>query len=585
MQIKPFRQFFSEAIKLSQYRKVMKGVSSDYKEKYTEWFEGKWRIFLPLNNAPVDPIYHKINLKIGEKNWEIADWKGGLAKSKTSNKIMSIAKILNSLGDTELKLQFDNRFKGKVAADEDDYTVVISRHPYDIAGMSTDRAWQSCKHLEDGCNKHYIPTEIEAGALIAYVIKTSDIKNVRYKSTNVFTIWTMMTSNNTKYHEMVDKLVEKGFSVDEDELSEIEFYSKVYIEVETTTKMAKVLAEPNGSLIGSDEFFKKVDSLVKVKEVGQRKLDILANPISRLLIIPVVDNDDETALYVGDKFYGKSVKGFKEIVEDWVYEQQGFVTDPSRYHIDQGTVYDDDYEEFGPDGRLFPETFHMLENEDFQMYDENNYLSGSTRNLEILNYILAASKQRSRYFHCVSVYFNEEKYAEIDGGNYESWEYSQVKDEWEAHIDDDIKEELYEKYIPEEKRVEGSEDYVSLEEFVENTEEYISGFQDHLLKMYDREYLMDRARGMQEAIKDVLTDHSNVFNLRKDGDGEWVLRVEIGTDDIEAIHYALDNSDWRDWRDSFCDGKTIDDIWEDGDNHTEGVSTSDIEEYIRDQFL
>ena len=55
-----------------------------------------------------------------------------------------------------------------------DLMIVISRHPYDIAGMSTDRGWTSCMNLKTGCNKGYVQREIKTGTLVAYLIKKSD---------------------------------------------------------------------------------------------------------------------------------------------------------------------------------------------------------------------------------------------------------------------------------------------------------------------------------------------------------------------------------------------------------------------------
>jgi len=56
--------------------------------------------------------------------------------------------------------------------------VCISRHPRDIAAMSTDQGWTSCQDLN---NPHaefirYVGTSITGGALIAYLVKDDDLK-------------------------------------------------------------------------------------------------------------------------------------------------------------------------------------------------------------------------------------------------------------------------------------------------------------------------------------------------------------------------------------------------------------------------
>lgn len=65
------------------------------------------------------------------------------------------------------------------------YKVVISRHPYDIAGMSTDRHWHSCMNLgykgihysngNPGVNKQYVQNDISEGSIIAYLISPTDV--------------------------------------------------------------------------------------------------------------------------------------------------------------------------------------------------------------------------------------------------------------------------------------------------------------------------------------------------------------------------------------------------------------------------
>lgn len=54
------------------------------------------------------------------------------------------------------------------------YVIVISRHPYDIAGMSTDRGWTSCMNLEHGEYRHYVMSSILNAALIAYFCTEDD---------------------------------------------------------------------------------------------------------------------------------------------------------------------------------------------------------------------------------------------------------------------------------------------------------------------------------------------------------------------------------------------------------------------------
>jgi len=67
-----------------------------------------------------------------------------------------------------------------------EYKVIISRHPYDIAGMSTDRNWVSCMRLgfrpvvqkretNEGLYAYKVPDTIANGSIVAYLTAPSDL--------------------------------------------------------------------------------------------------------------------------------------------------------------------------------------------------------------------------------------------------------------------------------------------------------------------------------------------------------------------------------------------------------------------------
>jgi hypothetical protein len=241
-----YKQWLTEAISLSKYREMFKLVNKDYLKRYEEWFGKDKRITLPLSGAESDPTYQEVNNKISSKGYEISSWKDGLATKKDSKyRVMRIGKLLAD--DKETLQKFNERFKGKKVSEDKEYEVVISRHAYDLFGQSTDRQWTSCKALTQGENSYYIPSEINDGYLVAYVIEKGD-----------------------------------------------------------TTK------------------------------------EKLADPISRLLIVPYINvNDpDDTFLYVPDRPYGKSVTGFRETVQAWLDKKQG---KKSGIYCKTRTGYDDKY--------------------------------------------------------------------------------------------------------------------------------------------------------------------------------------------------------------------------------------------------
>jgi len=63
----------------------------------------------------------------------------------------------------------------RAATKTPDKLIVISRHPYDVAGMSTDRGWKSCMNLVDGINRHYVLRDVKKGSIVAYLINADDL--------------------------------------------------------------------------------------------------------------------------------------------------------------------------------------------------------------------------------------------------------------------------------------------------------------------------------------------------------------------------------------------------------------------------
>lgn len=163
------------ALAPSQYRKFVKGWDKGrYAGEFAK-FAGKltYRIYLPLDNEAEAkiPAPQEIADTISSLGWDIEDYRAGIAVDKKEGKRrIRIGKLLTK--HPHLLKQF-NEDKAR-AAYRGKYMICISRHPYDIAGASTDRGWTSCMNLEDGENAHYIPKEIKIGSLIAYLIEEHD---------------------------------------------------------------------------------------------------------------------------------------------------------------------------------------------------------------------------------------------------------------------------------------------------------------------------------------------------------------------------------------------------------------------------
>lgn len=172
------------AVPLSLYKKTMKRikVSRQYDSIFNVYGEGKRankdRIYIPLSAATLKP--HKIEAPesihsyLNSLNMTLDDYYAGTAIMPDGKRTIRLGKVLSK--KPELLKVFENDPKRK-AANMVKGWVVISRHPYDIMGMSFDRGWNSCMNLEEGSNRSYLAKDIKAGTIVAYVVKDTD-KNI-----------------------------------------------------------------------------------------------------------------------------------------------------------------------------------------------------------------------------------------------------------------------------------------------------------------------------------------------------------------------------------------------------------------------
>jgi hypothetical protein len=169
-----------EALKPSQYRNLVKGWD---KSKYADLFGGKYRIYIPLGEkAKTLTPNHEVEQAVKEYGFEIEDYLTGIASKDNGKRKIRIGKLLTN--EPSIKKIFDN--DPARDASQSEYIVVISRHPYDIAGMTSGRDWEflSCMNLEDGQFSHHIPLDIKEGTLVAYLIKDTD-KNIESPAARV----------------------------------------------------------------------------------------------------------------------------------------------------------------------------------------------------------------------------------------------------------------------------------------------------------------------------------------------------------------------------------------------------------------
>ncbi len=196
-----FKDFLEEALKPSLYRPLVKGWDSKrlediFKLSPLEKDRRAFRLYFqfPQEEIKVEP-HPEVAAALKDLGYEVDDYKKGLA-IKDRRKI-SIGKVL-SKNPAALKVYMEDPAR---AGTQSKYEGVISRHPYDVGSMSTNRGWTSCQDLlaepkHQQCE--YIPKDIQAGTLIAYMIKAND-RDIKSPVGRILIKPYINTSNETAY--------------------------------------------------------------------------------------------------------------------------------------------------------------------------------------------------------------------------------------------------------------------------------------------------------------------------------------------------------------------------------------------------
>ena len=175
------------ALPLSLYRRFVKGWD---KGRYADLFSkysgdrNSYRIYLPITTTGKlvhIPVPADINQAVSDKGYQVDDYINGIAVDQSGKRRIKIGKLLSP--ELQQKFANDKQRQGarNLAAGG---LCVISRHPYDVAGMSTGRGWTSCMNLIGGSNKHYVPAEVKEGSIIAYMVAKDD-KNIQKPSARI----------------------------------------------------------------------------------------------------------------------------------------------------------------------------------------------------------------------------------------------------------------------------------------------------------------------------------------------------------------------------------------------------------------
>lgn len=201
-----FKKFITEAVGIETVKKALVGQPIwDYKGELIDEFDGKYRKIIGRIEPNIrkdleeHPLYNKLEKIFVEMKYILTKEsyiKGYVTKDKQQFKI---GKILKRLSEQ----QHDDIFKGHVLgllesfrddplrqANRKPYLVVVSKHPYDVLGASTDRNWSSCIDLGEtiyykkdtkggekrrGSNADILLDSLHAPFMVAYLVDPDDV--------------------------------------------------------------------------------------------------------------------------------------------------------------------------------------------------------------------------------------------------------------------------------------------------------------------------------------------------------------------------------------------------------------------------
>lgn len=134
------------------------------------------RTIIPATFGDKGEHEDEVSEHLAKHGYKMHDYVSGTAIDKHGRTV----KIGKALGKTEgghLLDKFTNDPARKSGGNQSNYHIVISRHPYDVAGMtSKGHSWenQSCMNFADGANKKYLPYDVLHGTHVAYYTHKDD---------------------------------------------------------------------------------------------------------------------------------------------------------------------------------------------------------------------------------------------------------------------------------------------------------------------------------------------------------------------------------------------------------------------------
>ena len=148
-------------------------------DKIHSVFKGQHRMTIPLGaNLATEP-HPEVADHIESHNHHIRDYVAGIAADNTTGREISIGKLLSRTDAPQHVVSSFANDPARTAArgTSDSMHVVISHHPYDVAGMtSRGHSWanESCMNFNTGGYRQHLPHEVKNGTHVAYLTHKDD---------------------------------------------------------------------------------------------------------------------------------------------------------------------------------------------------------------------------------------------------------------------------------------------------------------------------------------------------------------------------------------------------------------------------
>lgn len=116
-----------------------------------------------------EDYYNQLKTKFEKMLETVTKFSIEVTNTQQTQKLTQINQLIDSFANDEIrKIKNVNKF-----------LICITRHPYDIIGMSTNRGWTSCMNHKSGSTLDSIKHDIQGGTIIAYLIYSND-KNIKH---------------------------------------------------------------------------------------------------------------------------------------------------------------------------------------------------------------------------------------------------------------------------------------------------------------------------------------------------------------------------------------------------------------------